>query len=159
MKKRNLFIAYLLIGMGIYFLIKQLELSFFDPLIGWPTMLAIVGISFLLHSYTAKEQDNIFVGVLLLGLAIHIHGLQNYIFWYDHWSIYTLIVGIAFLVLFFKTKKGLIPTLILISLSIIMIFSITLPPSFKPIYVVIDFIETFWPVLLIAIGVYFIWKK
>lgn len=159
LKKRNSFIAFLLIGIGIYFLIKQLDLAFFKPFVGWPTIIAIVGISFLLHSYTSKEKHNIFVGVLLLGLGIHLHGLQNYLFWYDHWSIYTLIVGLAYLVLFFKTRKGLMPSLILIGLSLIMIFSISLPDSFKPIYGIIDFIETFWPIILIILGVYFLRKK
>lgn len=159
MKRKNSFIAYVLIGLGVYFLIKQLNLTIFNSLVGWPTVIAIIGIAFLLHSYTAKEEGNIFTGVILLGIGIHFHGLQNYTFWYNHWSIYTLIIGIAYLLLFFKTRKGLIPSVILISVSSIMIFSITLPDWFKGIYGVIDFIETFWPVILIVLGIYFIRKK
>lgn len=159
MKKRNLFTSYILIGLGIYFLIKQLEFSFFEPFIGWSTIVIIIGIAFLLHSYTAKEQSHLFTGIILLGIGIHFHGLQNYDFWYNHWSIYTLIIGIAYLFMFFKTKKGLIPSVVLLSISIIMIFSITLPDWFKGIYGIIDFIETFWPVILIVLGIYFIRKK
>jgi|SRR5699024_680702 len=159
LKNRNSFVAYLLIGLGVYFLIKQLDLAFFKPFFGWPTVIMIVGIAFLLHSYTAKDNHNTFIGILLVGFGIHFHGLQNYLFWYNHWSIYTLIIGIAYLILFFKTKRGLIPAIILISVSSIMIFSITLPDWFKGIYGIIDFIETFWPVILIILGVYFIRKK
>jgi len=154
MKKQNAFSAYVLIGIGIYFLIKQLDLAIFDNFYSWPTFLIIIGIAFLIHSYSAKEYNNLFTGVLLLGLGIHFHGLENYPFWFDHWSVYALIVGLAFLIRFFKTKKGLVPAGILIGIALLMIFSVTLPEWFQWIYGVIDFLETFWPVALIAIGVY-----
>lgn len=159
MRKQNLFIAYLLIGLGVYFLIKQLDLAIFRPFVGWPTILAIIGVSFLLHSYSTKDKQTIFIGVIFLGLGIHFHGLQHYDFWYNHWSVYTLIIGIAYFLRFIYTKKGLIPAVVLITISVIMIFSISLPEWFQGIYGIIDFIETFWPVILIAIGIYFIRKK
>ncbi|HLS22989.1 MAG TPA: DUF5668 domain-containing protein [Pseudogracilibacillus sp.] len=159
LKNKNKLIAYILIGLGVYFLIKQLDLPLFKPFIGWPTVIAVIGIAFLLHSYTASLHDNLFIGVILLGLGIHFHGLKTSPAWYDHWSIYTLIIGVAYGILFFKTKRGLIPAIVLLSLSSIMIFSITLPEWFQPVYIVIDFIDTFWPVILLGIGVYFLWKK
>src|SRR5690606_9339156 len=106
------------------------------------------------HSFSNKEYQNIFTGVLLLGLGIHFHGLENYDFWFDHWSAYALIVGFAFLIRFFKTKKGLLPASVLIGISLLMIFSVTLPDWFQWIYGVADFLETFWPVALIAVGFY-----
>ena len=139
--------------------VKQLNLVFFQPFIGWPTIVIIIGIAFLLHSYATKEKQNIFIGVILLGIGIHFHGLQNYDFWYNHWSIYTLIVGFAYLIRFFYMKKGLILSIVLITISIIMIFSISLPEWFQGVYGIIDFIETFWPIILIVIGIYFIRKK
>lgn len=154
MKKNNAFSAYILIGLGIYFLIQQLDLPIFDNFYSWPTFLIIIGISFLIHSYSAKEYEHIFTGVLLLGLGIHFHGLENYDFWFDHWSAYALIVGIAFLARFFKTRKGFIPAMVLIGISLLMISSVTLPQSFSWIYGVQDFLATFWPVVLIVLGVY-----
>src|SRR5699024_7517629 len=177
MKKHNAFTAYILIGLGIYFLIQQLDLQMFDKFYSWPTFLIIIGISFLIHSFSASEYEHIFTGVLLLGLGIHFHGLvnydfwfdhwsiyalfvvfaffviflllglfihfhglENYDFWFDHWSIYALIVGIAFLARFFKTKKGFVPGVILIGLSLLMIFSVTLPKGFDWLYGVQDFL-------------------
>ena len=154
MKKHNAFTAYILIGLGIYFLIQQLDLQMFDKFYSWPTFLIIIGISFLIHSFSAIEYEHIFTGVLLLGLGIHFHGLENYDFWFDNWSIYALIVGIAFLARFFKTKKGFVPGVILIGLSLLMIFSVTLPKGFDWLYGVQDFLATFWPVVLIVLGIY-----
>lgn len=159
MKRQHAFTAYILIGLGIYFLIEQLQLSLFDNFYSWPTFLMIIGIAFLIHSYSTKEYNNIFTGVLLLGLGIHFHGLENYDFWFDHWSVFALIVGLAFFIRFLKTKKGMIPAAILIGLSLLMIFSVTLPEWFQWIYGVAEFIETFWPVALIVIGVYLLRKK
>ena len=154
MKKQHAFTAYILIGIGVYFLIKQLDLEVFNNFYSWPTFLIIIGIAFLIHSYSEREYQNIFTGVLLLGLGIHFHGLENYSFWFDHWSAYALIVGVAFLARFLKTKTGLIPASVLIGISLLMIFSVTLPEWFHWIYGVAEFLETFWPVALIAIGVY-----
>lgn len=154
MKKQHAFSAYVLIGIGIYFLVKQLDLSLFDNFYSWPTFLIIIGIAFLIHSYSAKEFNNIFTGVLLLGLGIHFHGLENYDFWFDHWSAYALIVGVAFFIRYLKIGSGLIPAAILVGIALLMIFSVTLPEWFHWIYGVVEFLETFWPVALIAIGVY-----
>lgn len=154
MKKQNILIAYILIGIGIYFLIRQLNLALFENFYTWSTFLIIVGVSFLIYSFSTKELNNIFIGILLLGLGIHFHGVENYYFWFDHWSIYSLIVGIAFLGRFFYTKKGLIHALIFIGIACLMIFSITLPTWFQWIYGVIQFLEAFWPVALIAVGIY-----
>jgi len=154
MKKQHALSAYVLIGLGIYFLIQQLNLTFFQQFYSWPTFLMIIGIAFLIYSYSAREYQHIFTGVLLLALGIHFHGLENYSFWFDHWSAYALIVGIAFFIRFIKTRSGLIPAAILIGISLLMIFSVTLPAWFNWIYGVADFLETFWPVALIAIGLY-----
>jgi hypothetical protein len=154
MKKQNAFTAYILIGLGVYFLIRQLNLTIFQDFYSWPTFLMIIGLVFLIHSYSTKQYQHIFTGVLLLGLGIHFHGLENYDFWFDHWSAYALIVGVAFLVRFTKTKKGLIPAAVLIGIALLMIFSVTLPTWFNWIYIVADFLEAFWPVALIVIGVY-----
>lgn len=159
MKNQNAFIAYLLIGVGTYFLIKQLDLSFFNNFYSWPTILIIVGIVFLIHSYSSREYQNIFTGVLLLGLGIHFHGLENYEFWLDHWSVYALIAGIAFVVRYFQTKKGLIPGLILIILSILLIFSVAFPEQFTWFYSILEFLETFWPIFLIGFGFYLLFPK
>src|SRR5699024_11334005 len=70
-----------------------------------------------------------------------LHGVENYDFWIDHWSIYTLIAGVAFVIRYLQTHRGLIPGLILIGMSVILIFSVTLPNAFKWFYGVTEFLE------------------
>lgn len=159
MKKKNAFSAYLLIGIGVYFLLRQLKIPILTDFYSWQTLLIIVGLALLIHSYTSKNYQNLFTGTIVLGLGIHFHGVAHYSFWIDHWAVYLLIVGIAFIVRYVNTKSGLFPGVLLIAFAIIMIFSIQLPIWFDWIYIVINFIEKFWPILLIVLGVYLLTKK
>ncbi|WP_188453492.1 LiaI-LiaF-like domain-containing protein [Virgibacillus oceani] len=159
MKKQNSFAGYLLIGIGAYFLLRELKLPIITDFYSWPTLLIVIGLALLIHSYSSKDYQNLFSGTIVLGLGIHFHGNEHYSFWIDHWAIYPLIVGIAFIVRYLKTKTGLLAGTILIGVSLLLIFSIRLPAWFDWIYIVINFIESFWPILLIGIGVYLLRKK
>lgn len=159
MRKQNSFAAYILIGIGFYFLIKQLNLPILTDFYSWPTLLIIVGIALLIHSYAAKDYQNLFSGTVVLGLGIHFHGLNHYSFWIDHWAMFPLIIGIAFIVRFLRTKNGLLPGIILIGVSMLMIFSIDVPEWLSWIYIVIDFLEQFWAIALIVLGIFLLKKK
>lgn len=156
MKKQHQFAGYLLIGIGLYFLMRQFKIPIFTDFYSWPTLLIIIGIALVVHSYSTRDYNNLFSGTILLGLGIHFHGLNHYTFWINHWAVYPLIVGIAFLVRFFKTKRGLFLGLFLIIISLIMIYSVKLPNGFA---VVLDYIESYWPIVLIIIGIYYLTKK
>lgn len=159
MRKQNNLTAYLLIVIGVYFLLKQFNIPILTTFSSWPTLIILIGIAFLLNSYATKDYGNLFSGVLILGLGIHFHGLNNYPNWIDHWAVYPFIIGIAYLIRFFKTKSGLLPGLILVGFSSIMIFSITMPTWFNFIYRVSDILEKFWPLAIIILGVYILKKK
>lgn len=159
MKRKNLFSAYLLIGVGIYFLLKQLQIPIFTNFYSWPTLLIIIGISLLLHSRSSRDDQSLFNGTFLLGLGIHFHGLAHYSFWSNHWAVYTLIIGIAFFVRYLRTKNGLLISIILISISSFMIFSVKTPSWLHWIYQLTSLLENYWPVALIIFGVYLLRKK
>lgn len=157
--KKNGLVAYLLIGIGIFFLLRELRLPIFTDFYSWPTLLILVGAAFLIHAFSSKEFKNVFPGTLLLGLGIHFHALSHYDFWIDHWGMYTLIIAIAFLARALKTKKGFILGLILLVISIFAIFANNQPGWFSWIHQLMTWIERFWPVVLIGIGVYLLLKK
>lgn len=159
MKNKNTLTAYMLIGIGLYFLLRQLKLPIFTDFYSWPTILIVIGLALLIYSFQTKEYNSLFSGTLVFGLGIHFHGIRHYSFWIDHWAMYPLIVGIAFLVRYFKTKQGLLPGLILLLISCIFIFSINIPSWFDWIHDVADFIDVYWPVVLVVIGVYLLKKK
>lgn len=159
MAKKHSFTGYLLIGIGLFFLLKQLKIPIFTDFYSWPTLLIIIGAIFIIHSYRSKEYDNLFTGTIILGLGIHFHGVNHYNFWIDNWAVYPFIIGVAFLVRAFKTKKGMLIGLLLTFGSIIMISSIQLPTTFNWIYTIRTFLESYWPIILIVTGLYFLFSK
>ncbi|WP_010651062.1 LiaI-LiaF-like domain-containing protein [Oceanobacillus massiliensis] len=159
MKKQNSLLAYILIGIGIYFLLRELKVPILTDFYSWQTLLIIIGLALLIHSYTAKHYQNLFAGTIVLGLGIHLHGVQHYTFWIDHWGVYVLIIGLAFIVRHTKTKKGILPGILLVLLAVLLIFSINLPGYFDWIYDIINLLERFWPVVLVIIGIYLLRKK
>ncbi|WP_088050788.1 LiaI-LiaF-like domain-containing protein [Virgibacillus dakarensis] len=159
MKKQNSFAGYLLIGIGGYFLLRELKVPIITDFYSWTTLLIIIGLALLIHSYSSKDYQNLFVGTIILGLGIHFHGMNHYAFWIDHWAVYPLIVGIAFIVRSLKTKKGLLPGVILIGGSLLLIFSIQLPAWFNWIYIIVDYLERYWPIAIIIIGIFLLKRK
>ncbi|MDY0405432.1 DUF5668 domain-containing protein [Virgibacillus sp. 179-BFC.A HS] len=159
MKKNHALAGYFLIGIGAYFLLKQLHVPILTDFYTWPTLLMIIGIVFLLYSHSSKDYQHLFTGTLLLGLGLHFHGLKNYSFWPHHWAMYLLIVGIAFLARALKTKSGYLPGILLCVISLPLILSWQLPLWFQPVYHVLELLEIYWPVLLIIIGIYILIRK
>lgn len=159
MKRQNSFAAYILIGIGVYFLLRELKIPIITDFYSWPTLLIIIGIALLIHSYTSKDYQHLFSGTVVLGLGIHFHGLGHYSFWIDHWAVYPMIVGIAFVVRGLRTKKGVLTGILITGISILLLFSVRLPASFGWIYDLTAFLEKFWPLILIGIGVYWLKKK
>jgi len=159
LKKQQTFTGILLIGIGAYFMLKELEIPIVTNFYSWTTILMIIGVALLLHSYIANEYETIFIGAFLLGLGIHFHGMQSYSFWLHHWGMYPLIIGIAFLLRFQKTKRGLFPGLILVIIALFAMFVSNKPEWFYWVTVLVNFIETFWPLILVAIGLYILLFK
>lgn len=157
MKNQNSLLAYILIGIGLFFLLRELKLPIITDFYSWQTLLIIVGLAFLVHSYRSKSYDQIFIGVLILGIGIHLHGVVHYSFWIDHWGVYLVIIGAAFILRYFKTKSGLLPGAALLVLGGLLIYSRQFNEYFYWMYDLLSLIERFWPVLLIIIG--FIWLK
>jgi hypothetical protein len=159
MKKNNSLLAYILIIIGVFFLLKQLKIPLITNFYSWQTVLIVTGIIFLFYSYVQKKDQHLFSGTVILGLGIHFYGLEHYHFWSHHWGMYTIIIGIAFIVRATRTKKGYILGILFIGFSIFMIFSSTMPAYFHWMNDVTQIITDYWPIILIVIGVYLLKKK
>ncbi|KGX93461.1 hypothetical protein N781_10455 [Pontibacillus halophilus JSM 076056 = DSM 19796] len=159
MRKQNTFGGFLLLGIGLYFLMRQLQLPIITHFYSWPTLVIIIGIAFLIQSYSSKQYENLFPGVVLLGLGIHFHGMNVYSFWIQHWGVYPFIISIAFLVRYTKTKSGFIPGLFLLILSMFALFSTSKPEWFQWIDKGVSVVQQFWPVILIGLGCYLLFFK
>ncbi|WP_456278087.1 LiaI-LiaF-like domain-containing protein [Bacillus sp. AK128] len=159
MKKQSVFPGIVLIGIGLYFLLDQLHFPALQVFYSWPTLLIIIGVAFLAQAYTSRDYQNIIPGFILTGIGIHFHLLSLLSVWPDHWAMFTLIVGIAFLLRYQQTKSGIIPGLLLLVLSIIALFYHEVLGWLGWFGNIVHFIEDYWPVALIAAGIYLLFIK
>jgi len=158
LKKQHSIGAYILIGIGVFFLLRQLKIPILTNFYSWQTIVIIIGLALLIHSYKTKNYQNIFSGTVILGIGIHFHGLQHYSFWIDHWAMYILIIGIAFLIRYIKTKDGFFYGIFLTGLAIFLLFPFNLPDWLNWVYVVFNVVERYWAIILIIIGIYLLRK-
>jgi hypothetical protein len=159
MKKQGVFPGIILIGIGIYFLLDQLHFSALKMFYSWPTLLIIIGVAFLAQAYTSRDYQNIVPGFILLGLGAHFHLTNTVRFWPDHWAMFTMIIGIAFLLRYKQTKTGLPVALILLLLSIIALFYHEVIGWLGWIESLVRFVEKYWAAGLVVAGVYLLFIK
>nr|WP_208379584.1 DUF5668 domain-containing protein [Alkalibacillus almallahensis] len=158
-KQSQSFLAITLIGFGLYFLIQQYDIPILSQFGNWPSILVILGVAFLFSAYGNNQHDNILPGIILFGLGVHFHLLQHQVNWIDHWGMYTLIIGIAFILRAQKKRQGTIIGIIFIVISFLALSAFAMPTWLGWLDVVFNMIEQFWPILLIIIGFVMLFKK
>ena len=159
MKRKHSLLAYLCIGIGIFLLLRELRIPFFVDLYSWQSFLIVIGIGIIIHSYTTKTYQNLYIGTLLFGIGIHLHGVKHYSFWIDDWSVYFIIIGLAFIIRYTKTKKGFFLGLFSILLGLLFLFSEQLSIYTSWLEPIVSLLERFWPILLILLGMFMLKRK
>ena len=157
LKRQSIFPGVLFIGIGLFYLFQTLNLPFSDQLMNWQVILIVIGLAMIIQGSITKEGNMLFPGILLLGLGVHFYFVTKLAVWPDSWGMYTLILSAAYLVTYYKTKKsGLIPGLLLLAISIIELLYSGLELWLNSTF---SFVGKFWPLVLIAIGIYLVSKK
>ena len=159
-KGQQLFPGIVLIGFGLFFFLDGTPIQKFLPLFIWPTMLAILGIAFLIQGYGAKEYESIIPGVLFLGLGIHFYISQRYQVQFDHIGVIILMLALGFFLRHQKTKSGLFYGWLFFILAIFRLFYGEFVVWLGRLGKSLEQLDSFWPILLIASGVFvFLFKR
>ncbi|GEN85532.1 DUF5668 domain-containing protein [Oceanobacillus sp. FSL W8-0428] len=159
MKRKHSLLAYLCIGVGIFLLLRELRIPFFVDFYSWQSLLIVIGLGVIIHSYTTRTYQNLFIGTLLFGVGIHLHGIKHYSFWVDDWSVYLIIIGLAFIIRYTKTKKGFFSGVFFILTGLLFLFAEQLSIYTSWLEPIILLLERFWPVLLILLGIIMLKRK
>lgn len=152
MKQYKQLIGYICIGLSIYFLMTQLNLPIFRYVDGIYTVIAIIGLSFVIYSQTKNEPIHLLFGTFFIGIGIHLFGLTHIKHWIDDWAMYLLFLSISILLYYLQTKKNGWIGLSLLILSSFLIIGNHFPETFSSIHFMLDFINTFWPIGLLIYG-------
>lgn len=143
--------GFILIGLGAYFLLQELDIPLFEEYLSWPIILIVIGIAFLITSLSSKQQKMLILpGSILTLLGIYFWGMQTYPDWPNHWSFYPGMVGLSFLITYVRTRESshLATAIILLGVFVVA-------------YLIDDLsmILDWWPVALIIIGLYLILRR
>ncbi len=121
MKNHSVIGGIILVILGLFFLFKQLDLPYLERISSWQFILIGIGLYFIITSIVDRKRDGaIYPGVILLGLGIHFLGPELFPNWPRHWAVYTFIVSIAFFAQFLvsRHKGSLTPAFILLAVSL-----------------------------------------
>lgn len=155
MKRNSILPGIFLVIIGLYFLLKQMNITipYSDLLVTWPSILVIIGLILAFQGFSNRDDNKMFSGTLLLGFGIYFHGVITFNYWKYHWAFFTLVISIAFFMKYFVNKRdGIVPGFILLGISALYFFS-----GYITHY--IGEFQAFWPIALIGIGIYFIFFK
>jgi Domain of unknown function (DUF5668) len=160
MKNQRIFPGIILIGFGAYFLLQQMAITIFPEFFTWPTLLIIVGIAFLGQGYSAGDSEAILPGVIMTGIGLHLHLAGDVSFWpNNNIGMLILTISIGCFLRFQKTNSGLFQAFLFLIIAVLLLFYDKITGYFGLLQNGMSFIWKFWPVLLIIVGIYFLFKK
>jgi hypothetical protein len=158
-KNQRIFPGIILIGVGFYFFLQQLNLTVLPEFFTWPTLMLIIGIAFLGQGYIGKDYEAILPGVILFGIGLYFHVLSHYAFWNNQVGAFVLIIGIGCLLRYQKTHSGLFQAVLFLILSIILLYYDKFSSDLGLLQNGVSIIWKFWPIMIIAIGFFLLYKR
>ncbi|MBU3572271.1 DUF5668 domain-containing protein [Priestia aryabhattai] len=159
MKKQSMFFGVLLVGFGIFFLLNELHMSIAAEVYTWPVLLILIGAALLTESALSQDHSNLLASYILITLGIHFYVSEQIPFWPTNISMVVFMVAISFLLSARKAKSGFFQGGILLIIAILMMFSDRLKLFLPKVEDGVNYLTTFWPILLLLVGLYLLFFK
>jgi hypothetical protein len=159
MKKQSMFFGVLLVGFGIFFLLNELHMSIAAKVYTWPVLLILIGAALLTESALSQDHSNLLASYILITLGIHFYVSEQIPFWPTNISMVVFMVAISFLISARKAKSGFFQGGTLLIIAILMMFSDRLKLFLPKVEDGVNYLTTFWPILLLLVGLYLLFFK
>ncbi|MGP7816803.1 LiaI-LiaF-like domain-containing protein [Niallia sp. 01092] len=156
MKTQKLFSGMILIGFGLYILLKEYPIPSLSSLFVWPTLLLIVGIAFLFQGYWGKDHGSILPGVVLTGFGLHFHLVNKLAIWPDHTGTFLLIIALGFILQQQKSGQGMMNGLLFLLLAIFLLFNQDILKSLGFLKISTNTMNKIIPILFLLLGAYYL---
>ncbi|WEG14035.1 hypothetical protein PU629_06610 [Pullulanibacillus sp. KACC 23026] len=156
-KKERTLAGLLLIGAGLFLFLQHWHVFTHNKWLEWPELLLIFGLCFFVFGWMAPEWDLLFPAFLLIGFGAHPFLTEILPMWARAETYYPLLMGIGFLIRYYKVKKnGLSLGIILIVFALFPLFSHRLNGQLLH---KVGSLSQYWPLIIIIIGLIFFYKK
>jgi hypothetical protein len=159
LKKHSIFPGIILIGIGGYFLLQQLSITFFTGFFTWSTIIIIIGIALLVQAYVSNDYSNILPGVILTGFGLHFHPFNQLALWPKNSGMLIFVIALGFILRSFKTKANMVQGILLMALALLLLNYSSFLNWLGVFGTGSSFMIRFWPIILIAIGFYLLFIK
>ncbi|MFE4119561.1 LiaI-LiaF-like domain-containing protein [Priestia sp. YIM B13486] len=159
MKKQSMFFGVLLVGFGIFFLLNELHMSIAAKVYTWPVLLILIGAALSTESALSQDHSNLLASYILITLGIHFYVSEQIPFWPTNISMVVFMVAISFLLSARKAKSGFFQGGTLLIIAILMMFSDRLKLFLPKVEDGVNYLTTFWPILLLLVGLYLLFFK
>lgn len=151
-------IGFFLIFASILMLVVKTQLAPITSFISWPFLLFFVSVILIAVSFT-NQNDKLALGAgIAAAIGLFIWGKQYVDSWSNHWSILLMLIGFAVFLQFFINKQNLTAVIA----SILTLSGICAWPGLNDIASLASIaptLNTYWPVLFLGLGLYFIIRK
>ncbi len=154
-----MFFGVLLVGFGIFFLLNELHMSIAAKVYTWPVLLILIGVALLTESALSQDHSNLLASYILITLGIHFYVSEQIPFWPTNISMVVFMVAISFLLSARKAKSGFFQGGTLLIIAILMMFSDRLKLFLPKVEDGVNYLTTFWPILLLLVGLYLLFFK
>lgn len=158
MREFRYFTCTILIGFGFFYLLRSIDFPLFQPYYSWATLSIILGLAFLLQSRFGGQADFLLPGVFFTGYGLHQYIAGKLAYWPGEQVVIFLLFGLGFLLIYLKKGVGKGAGILFIIISALLIFYEKIL-DFLGISNYAETVSTYWPVALILIGLYILYKK
>ena len=159
MKTQKWFSGIVLIGFGLYFILKDFNITLFPNVFTWPTLLIIVGLAFLFQGYGGKDYSVILPGVILTGFGLHFHLVNKLAIWPDHTGTFVLIIALGFILQNQKTGQGMLNGILFLLLAVLLLFYQEIIGSLTFLNLSSKTLNNIIPILFLLVGGYYLLSK
>jgi len=158
---RSVIPGVILILAGIFLLLEKLNVFHLTWNLFYPGVILAIGILFAVRIFTDKNRKLVFPATffILFGLFL---GLQNvtdiwWLYWEESWPIVLIILGLSFLAQYLVQLQN---TSLLVLSLVILIFGVSFFVRNLGFYLPYRYrwwLQHYWPLLLILLGLLLVW--
>lgn len=151
-------LGFLLTFISILLLLIKTESAPLQSFISWPFLLFFLGTVLILVAFVNQNDKLALIAGLGSSIGLFIWGKEYVEGWSSHWSILMMLCGVAVLLQYLINKQNLVIVIALI----LIISGICAWPGLNDIASLASIaptLNTYWPLLLLGLGVYFLIRK
>ncbi|SHE48225.1 hypothetical protein SAMN05444392_101655 [Seinonella peptonophila] len=152
------FIGFFLVFFSALLLLYQTGKAPISSFITWPFILFFIASLLVFIGFIKENAQLVLIAGIAASVGLFIWGMQNIINWPTHWSILIVMFGIVIFLHYLVSKHHLA-----ISVAIILILSgLCAWPGLRDVSVlapIAPLLNTYWPVFILGLGIYFLFRK